>query len=347
MASKTTPLVSDAVEQYIQLRNSDSAPTTAQTYRSALRRMAAHVGRRQIHRLEAHHLESFFIALRARNSPASVNAVRGRLITFLGYCRRRGWITADLLGDIRPQKVQARSRLQLSAVELLHVLASAEHPRDRAMIATAINTGCRASELVGLTVRSVDFDAGRLALNIRKTGQVDLFPISADLESELRRWLGWYATHLAERGGSLCGGMRLFPAKAANRYGWEHGLKGQHPGRLKPQTRLASPHLVVTRAMCAAGWEGPLKGEGFHTIRRSAGRLYFDWIAAQGHDTALRETSALLHHACAATTELYLGLSLERGRRDARITGKPFLSDMIGDRSEVIDIKRKVGNGNS
>jgi hypothetical protein len=59
-------------------------------------------------------------------------------------------------------------------------------------------------------------------------------------------------------------------------------------------------------------------------------RLFFENASHRGHDAALRMTSAFLHHANTATTEIYLGLQHEKAKRD-EIMSAGFLSDPFAD----------------
>lgn len=59
-----------------------------------------------------------------------------------------------------------------------------------------------------------------------------------------------------------------------------------------------------------------------HTLRRSAARALFDRLATEGYDGALRLVQAMLHHAQSSTTEHYLGLTLDKKRRDDIIRGE-------------------------
>jgi hypothetical protein len=89
------------------------------------------------------------------------------------------------------------------------------------------------------------------------------------------------------------------------------GEPAPRPGEPRPDVQLTHPARVVQRALKRLGVEIEA-GEGFHTLRRSAARAFFDSMAAAGHDEALRMTSAFLHHSSTQVTEVYLGLRHER-----------------------------------
>ncbi len=68
------------------------------------------------------------------------------------------------------------------------------------------------------------------------------------------------------------------------------------------------------------------KGEGAHTFRRAAARVMYDRLVSEGHDSAIRVVQALLHHSTQATTELYLGPTTEKSRRNKMLRGQSFLT---------------------
>ncbi len=335
-----SPLLSAAVENYIEVRRHHLATATALNDASVLRRMARHIGPVPVHALQPAQLESFFYGrdglqrgrpalsgLGARGMQAStLNKARSRVKGFLEFCRSRRWVDQDLLVNVRPLPVTRRKRLQLSAGELLALLDAAEDPRDRMMIALAVNTGLRAREIVTMRVGHLRLDRHELYVWISKTKEEDIMPVTADLAVEARRWLTAYSSELTV---PLADDMLLCPARG--RQTWDHssGERVSVRGHLSPYRAMEkNPAQVVKRALAGIGYPDTTH-EGFHTIRRSIGRIYFDQQSAAGYDGALRQTSALLHHANAATTELYLGLSVERAKRDESMQGRPFLTTLI------------------
>jgi integrase len=91
---------------------------------------------------------------------------------------------------------------------------------------------------------------------------------------------------------------------------------------------IKDTHGIVQGALKALGL--PTFKEGTHTIRRAVAMAYFQEVAKdKGDVAALRETAAFLHHSSVATTELYLGMTPEKNRRDRRLRGQPFLSAMV------------------
>jgi len=113
--------------------------------------------------------ERWFSVEATLHQASSFNKVATRVRGFLDFCSRRGWPAGDVLGEVRPRRVQRVERLQLSADELRSLVASAENPRDRARLATATSTGLRASDLRQLHMGNVDLPSGLLRVSIQKT----------------------------------------------------------------------------------------------------------------------------------------------------------------------------------
>lgn len=333
-----SPQLQDAVDDYLRLKAARCAASTMGNERSQLQRFAGQIGRhRPVESLTSEDLENYFFGQHGLVSadlggrgiheqgmqPASINKVRNRLQLFFKHCQARGWLRCDPLATVRPLRVPRKDRLRLTAAELVALLDHAGDPRDRGMLAVAINLGLRASEITMLKLGDLDLAAGDLRVWMDKTDEVDMMPINADLDMELRRWLTQYGV---EHDSALEAGMFLFPARARPRFLWQDGARSTRLGALQPEQRLTRHAAqVVQRALTNAGVED-VRHQGFHTIRRSVGRFYFDRVSEQGHDAALRQTSALLHHKNAATTELYLGLDREKRKRDESLRGRPFLS---------------------
>jgi len=97
---------------------------------------------------------------------------------------------------------------------------------------------------------------------------------------------------------------------------------------------------VVKRAMRRIGHEP--HGSGMHTLRRSGARALFDRLRHEGYDGALMRVSSMLGHADTKTTEIYLGLSIERQQRNELIAGKAMFPDMT-ESGTVVPLKEASG----
>lgn len=328
--------IGEAVEAFLRMRSSRCSPVTMKNDALVLRRFVASLPSDiQVRHLQPHHVEEWFYGEHGLTSPhrtrdgrkrppieaSTHNYYRNRLKSFLDYCSRRGLLRNDLLAEVAPLPVPKRVRLQPNAEVLLRMLYTAPNARDRALLATAINTGARAGELAALQVGDVDLHRLSLRLWVSKSKTEDDMPITHDLDRELRVWLTTYAAAMQR---PLEREDYLFPASTGPRYRWDTDSQGQrHCSQVaavwdpkRPMTKL---HRVAQDALARVGL--PTKHEGIHTLRRAVARHYYDTLAGEGHDAAIRDVQALLHHANSQTTEHYLGISRERESRDRRLRG--------------------------
>lgn len=321
----------EAVERYLDQRRTNYAKTTYENDMSVLNRFAKATGNIQMRNLTHEHVDKWFLSIQTTVKEASsLNNYRKRLNLFFLYSARAGWTRGgDPLINVKVRRIMRRKRLQLPPDVLVSLLDLAETARDRAFLATAMNTALRASELVALRVGDVDLRNGRLAVTITKTAEEDEMPMTLELQNELRRWLAIYSNDIGQ---PLQSAMALFPARTGPRFTYrEHegrAVRSTRPASWVPTRPMGGPSLVIQEVLRKAGY--PTKGEGVHTIRRSVARAYFDQETALGYDGALRSTQALLHHADGSTTEGYLGLSHETKRRDQILLGKSFLTALAG-----------------
>lgn len=340
------PTLSDAVDEYVDLLRRKKAKSTTVNVESILRRFLACVGNVNTRTLDQRHFEKFFYdgedPLIDRLAPSSFNQARSRVTGFVLWMEGRRYTSKRaLLDNVDHQKVVKRERLRLSAAELLTLLDLADHPRDRAILAVAMNTAARANEITGIRIRDLKLDEGLIRLDISKTGKEDHRPVTADLRAELERWLAYYRRD--QNVFELDDDWYLVPSKTHfNRRMPDGTFKHFGDSRLRPSRRMNDPHKVVQAVLAKTGREP--KFEGFHTIRRSVALLYFESLRDEGYDGALQATKALLNHEHASQTEAYLGLTNERRKRDLSMKDQPFLSAMVH-HADVIPLKKGVADG--
>jgi integrase len=332
-------LLSQIVEDYLTARRARYAESTVKNDGIVLHRFVATRGDIQMRHLTPAHIETWFLSLmqphtdrcgvhRPAVQPSSHNYYLARLKSFFAYCAKRGLTRVDLLTYVPPMKEPRRRRQQPTPEFLWAMLDSALDPRDRALIATAINTGLRANEIARLKVCDVDLDTLTLRVWISKSQVEDDMPVTSDLAAELRSWLAYYARSI-ER--PLLGNDQLFPAAKGPRYQWRVLADGtkekyQTPSTYEPHRPVTRLHKIAQNGLRQVGL--PTKHEGIHTLRRAAARHYYDSLAAdskRGHDGAIRVVMDFLHHTNASTTERYLGVSSERKVRDESLRGRSFL----------------------
>lgn len=121
------------------------------------------LGHRRIGSLGVEDVADLIGELRAagRSPKTTANAIAS-LQSVLRFARRRGWITADPVELLEPQerpRPKRRRQRVLGRAEIERLLAACP-PGGRLLIATALFSGLRISELLGLIWEDVDFTAG-------------------------------------------------------------------------------------------------------------------------------------------------------------------------------------------
>jgi integrase len=324
--------LSEASEEYQRLTEGRYAPSTRMNRKGILARFIAKgPGDIQVRHLTQRHLEEYFYAnprgLTHVYQPRSVNLHRTTINCWFRFMQNRGWLTTDPLANVRPARENHRERVRLTAEELQRMLELCRHPRDRMFIALAINTGLRVSEIQSMKIADVNLDLGEIVVRIHKSFKEDTFPINADLDGELRRWIRFYQERV-----TLTPEHYLVPAKQAWMPDGSQGSVNMDPDSvvLLPHRPMGYPERLMNYLFGELGI--PTAGEGVHTLRRSVARLFYDSMLEEtgSRDDAIRTTQSLLHHASLVTTEHYLGMSRERSKRDSVLKGRPFLSAMAG-----------------
>lgn len=275
---------------------------------------------------------------------AAFNQNRTRINTFYTFVLRRGWVKVDWLANVHSKRVPPTERTRLTPRELIDLPSFTGSERNRAMLTTACNCPGRASELVNIQIKDVRLDRGEIVLRVKKSNLVREMPISQELDAAMRRWL----THYTEAVGPLTEDLYLFPSRGPRSPIWEidqdgrNLMVGHSEAKLRPTRPMSHPEHVVHEALSAAGF--PVLYEGFHTIRRSVARAYYDSLCAQGHDYALRTVMTLLNHSQSSTTERYIGVSTEKALIYKSIRGQSFLGAMVSDKNVLrLDQHRRAG----
>lgn len=274
------------------------------------------------------------VPLSERLSGASFNVYLARLHSFERFCRGRGWIrTAEPWTEgIDWSKEEQRDYLRLTADQTWQLLDGAEWPRDRAVIAFALDLGPRQAEVGRVLIGDLELDeepTGFVTIRRTKSKKYALelrrMALTPELQGELRKWLAVYAADLRVTVSDLLShkGYYLFPAQAT--YAWP--APGAH---YRPTQRMYRPGNAVKRAL--RKMEGvedvELDGQrvGMHTLRRTAGRLFHDHVSSLGPDAGdpLRQAQILLGHSSRAVTERYLGITKDELNRDRVLSGGSF-----------------------
>jgi integrase len=250
--------------------------------------------------LTAEHVEAWFVLLRQNHTDRSGterppiqattwNNYYARIKSFNAYCVRRRWTRVDQLAHEQSHEGGHQVRQQPSVDLLLAMLANATEPRNRAVLACAMNTGLRAGEIERLRVGDVDLDTLTLRVWVSKSQVEDDMPITSDLAAELNLWLAAYAQSI-ER--PLLPTDRLLPACTGPRYRWrtltDETRECYHvPSTYVPHRPVGKLYRIAQAGLRSVGL--PTLHEGIHTLRRAVARHYYEALAAErGHDGAIR-----------------------------------------------------------
>jgi integrase len=238
-----------------------------------------------------------------------------------GYLRP-GFTTAKLLEGYKSRVPERQPKYYLTAQEFPVALAAAgeRNPIDRAVLAIAIYTLARQSEISGL--RLCDYDEGNRTLRIYrpKRQRWTETGVTPELAAELRGWLSQYArltgylspvTMIREHPD-----WHLVPSRQSWRTP-KTGVKGFKP---LPEQPIGAMERVAKRALNDLGVQGTRTGksrdhlgEGMHTIRRSGARAMLKNLSEQyGHDRALVQVCIMLDHQDTKMTLKYIGMDLEK-----------------------------------
>jgi integrase len=321
--------LNEAIEDYSSLRSGRYTPSTWRAHEQWIEKMRLWITNRTqpnvyLADIDDRLMSDYFKTMRPpRYAATTFNNYRTYGKMFFAFCMKEGWIRTDPMRHIDPQRTTRHIRLQLTPSEMLAMLADAS-PRDRIALAMGMNTGLRAQDVMTLKVGAV-LDTGFLAVYIQKTAKEDHMPISRGLSNELAMWLSHYATETG------VGSVRDLPNDwyliPPIQYLALDPNEPTGPGRRRyePTRHIRHPEQIVHRALEKLGH--PTKQEGFHTLRRSMGRAMFDVAEADGDKgtSSIRVVQAQLGHQNQATTEIYLGLEVDKQARNALLRGKPFL----------------------
>jgi integrase len=337
--------LNEALEDYYETKAGAMSPSTWTAHERQLEKFRAWVSRPAeagpnclLVDVDDRMMVRYFNRLRQTVSGSTFNNYRQYVGAFWQFCLGEAWTVKNPMRHIDPAPVVRRPRLQLSAQELLAALDGAT-PRDRIGLAVGMNTALRAGDIAALTVGSANLTNNVLHAYIAKTKTWDDIPITEELHRELRRWFAHYADTmgLTDWQRELPNGWTLVPAvqwTAVNV--WEPG-KG---GVAKYKTSGTYHHIyeIPQRALRRLGH--PTRQEGFHTIRRSAARRALEYAASEGDHAPIRVAQAMLGHKSQQTTEIYLGVTADRMRRDDLMRGRSFLTKVAQDEVDSTTIRQ-------
>ncbi len=345
--------MAQAIEDFLLFRKAErKADNTIRNDRMALRRLFLVTGDIYVASLTERHINTT-LSTAAETRAASLGIDYSTLSKFCDWAVRNRYLH-QLDNPMHGRKVPRsmpveRQRIPVKDFGRLLDAAGASHPRDRVVVALGLYLFLRGGEIVDLKLGDLlpRLDHGEIAVRVFKTKQIDVMPICEELDQELRSWLTYYTQE--------CGPLRpewyLVPAK--NRTTWVQDPVTRRlvpeggPIKLRPDRRIVKIEDIVQRALREIGFsthgpDGASLREGVHTLRRSGARALFDVQRELGYDGAIRHVQAMLHHANMAQTEHYLGLTLDRVKRNELTRGRRMF-ETTGD--NVVQMREVAGGG--
>jgi len=324
-------LLSEAITEFLDHRQAEGyRANTLKSNRQKLYRIYDIVGDIELDSFDATTYDKVqAIESRRGLSANTLNLFHDVMSVFIKWAHARGHMDTRVnpLAARRRRKDPPKEKLMMGPTQFAALLNAAEShdPRDRALIALAIYTMARQSELITLRVKDLNLDTGSLYVRVHKTAQDDIMPVSAELDAEMRKWL----THYTQEVGALDPNFLLIPARHST--GWNKRT-------YSPTSPISSTVPIVQRAFKDIGIPRTRYQDGMHMIRRSSARALYNELVSRGYDGAMRQVQTWLHHSSIATTEKYLGISVDRNTRDREIRGLNMFPSMQ-DVDNVIQLK--------
>ena len=270
------------------------AQSTVDAYRRDLRAWWAFLGRRDLGIRSAGEDDLVAFTQALRRSDAAPQTAKRRVVAarnLYRYLATEGIVPTDVGTHVAPPPVRKGLPKALSVDEVSRLLdsVSGDDPaarRDRAVLEVLYGTGCRISELVGLSLGDVWLDEGFMRV-LGKGDKERVVPLVGQSHAALAGWL--------DSGGRA----DMAPRQWQRRGDAEAVMLNQRGGRLSRQ----GAWLVVQRRADAVGLGERVSP---HVLRHSCATHLLD----AGAD--IRTVQELLGHASIGTTQVYTFVSTER-----------------------------------
>ncbi len=120
--------------------------------------------------------------------PSSISRKLASLSVFFDFLKERGVIQKNYVKLLDKPRVKRSLPKFLDLDETIALLESVKHPRDRAILEFLYSSSLRASELVGLDVKDIDFEHNRARVR-RKGGRSVYVPFSERAKRFLKEYV--------------------------------------------------------------------------------------------------------------------------------------------------------------
>jgi integrase len=136
--------------------------------------------------LTAKQAEEYKVKRRQAVSPATVNRELALLKHMCTKAVEWGYLKANPLASVKFLK-EPPGRLRYLTLEEMDALLAACSPHLRPIVITALHTGMRKSEILGLTWQDIDFGAKTITVRQTKNNEPKVIPMNQSLYEELQR----------------------------------------------------------------------------------------------------------------------------------------------------------------
>lgn len=241
----------------------NKSPRTVQTYLESVARFRVFLVAERlpvgIATIRREHIEAFVTDLLARFKPATASVRYRALQTFFKWLVAEGELEASPMARMRPPHVPETSPDVVTDDEVRRLLTACEgrafeDRRDAAIIRLFLDTGMRLSELAGVQVGDIDWDAN-VAIVLGKGRRQRACPFGRKATQALDRYLRMRVGHRDADRTELWLGLAgpMTPngiADVVRRRGAKAGVPGLHPHRFR--------HTYAHQWLAAGGNEGDL-----------------------------------------------------------------------------------------
>lgn len=263
--------------------------------------------------------------------PGNMNNHLNALRKFLNWCEAANYIapgeSARLLAGRKHLKAvrDPKHYVPVQQFPVLLDVSGRRHPSERAFMAGALYTLGRKSDVCSISLKDIDLNARVTQMFRPKRNRWTEVGICPELYDEWGSWLDLYSW---ETGYASAAQMTAKHPdwNIVPRVQWvirQDPITGRSTGAtpdgLVPTDiprhleRILKRGLDETGAQTTDGITVRHKGEGTHTIRRSAARAMLDHLSKDhGFDRALLQVSIMLDHDDPKQTLIYIGMDEER-----------------------------------
>ena len=161
----STVTVKAYLEDWLDRTRADLRPSTTQSYKVAVARMAPYIGSVKLQALKPIQIERMWGKMRdADLAPKTIRNTHVVLRRALGDAERLGMIPSNPATKVRAPRVEQREHSVWTPAQVAKFIEHLEGTRLHMPVMLAATTGMRRAEVLGVRWRDVDLDAGTLTV---------------------------------------------------------------------------------------------------------------------------------------------------------------------------------------